>query len=278
MCTRKLESGLAPALSGRIPQAGAHLELCCVRLCTRLEWEPAHCSGDVKPSRGAGLGRSSRAPAQSPTINLSLLLPLHGYPGWLGSSRGPVAAEPLLRCQKWPENVARTRFEPVGSASCFARAQSPGFRSSKTPSRQNFFCGSSVRAPRNLPLHPDHPAVTYCAMAAPNTTMPTWQQTALEKRRVRDEAIQKFLDTHAVRPSPPHHQPRRLATAFQGSNVKLQRGQDDISDAANAATTETDNVDSILQAIRSSAVTATGLTTAYIRRCVLAPLLPFSIE
>lgn len=89
--------------------------------------------------------------------------------------------------------MARTRFEPVGSA------VSSVVQGSETPSHRAgiSFAALYEQVPETFLCTPT--TVTTCAMDAPNTTtMPTWQQTALEKRRVRDEAIQKFLDMHEV--------------------------------------------------------------------------------
>ncbi|KAF2705077.1 acetamidase [Pleomassaria siparia CBS 279.74] len=68
-----------------------------------------------------------------------------------------------------------------------------------------------------------------------NSTTPKWQQTVTEKRGIRDDAIRKFIDSHQ----------------YENSTT-------------NPAST--DQVDGILEAISSGAVTATKLCHAYIAR------------
>ena len=93
--------------------------------------------------------------------------------------------------------------------------------------------------------------------------MPTWLQTANRKRCLRDEAIQKFLDTQTVR--------ARLHPADQA----LTLGQVLQLDASGPTApenglcrdvTHTDQVGAILQAISARAVTASQLCSAYIGR------------
>jgi len=73
-----------------------------------------------------------------------------------------------------------------------------------------------------------------------HTTIPKWQLTVAEKRRLRDEAIRKFLDSQ-----------KHLPPAANG----------DVED-----TTGIDQVDEIIEALSSGAVTATKLCEAYIGR------------
>ncbi|PSN59488.1 amidase [Corynespora cassiicola Philippines] len=77
--------------------------------------------------------------------------------------------------------------------------------------------------------------------------MPTWLQTANRKRCLRDEAIQKFLDTQTA-----------LQLDASGPTAPENGFYRDV--------THTDQVGTILQAILSRAVTASQLCSAYISR------------
>ena len=74
----------------------------------------------------------------------------------------------------------------------------------------------------------------------PSSTVPKWQQTVTEKRRIRHEAVQKYSDSH--------------------------QAQTSTTDGPAAATTSIDQVDDVLQAISSGTVTAAELCDAYIGR------------
>jgi hypothetical protein len=85
--------------------------------------------------------------------------------------------------------------------------------------------------------------------------IPRWLQTAQEKRRLRDEAIQKFTSTHEV---------RSIHRVTQNGN-ELKKLQP-TAETFLPVPTRLENIDGILQAIRSGAVTATRLCTDYIYR------------
>jgi amidase len=74
----------------------------------------------------------------------------------------------------------------------------------------------------------------------PSSTVPKWQRTVAEKRRVRDDALRKYSDSH--------------------------QSQNSTTNETAATATDIDQVDDVLQAISSGAVTATELCDAYIGR------------
>jgi len=93
-------------------------------------------------------------------------------------------------------------------------------------------------APVNLrELHTSTPSL-YTEMSS--STLPKWQQTVTEKRWMRDEAVRKYSDS--------------------------RRSQSSTTNGIAAYATGIDQVDDVLQAISSGAVTATELCDAYIGR------------
>jgi amidase len=95
-----------------------------------------------------------------------------------------------------------------------------------------------MQAPVNL--REPHTSTPSPYTEMPNPTVPNWQQTVTEKRRMRDEAIRKYSGSHQFQSS-----------TANGTSVRA---------------TGIDQVDDVLQAISSGAVTATELCDAYIGR------------